>query len=83
MWVRYSPNSNSPARSPPRIVKAARWSADARDDLTCLEYDHLIVVEQSPMSNMAYQTDITSLWMAGLVDPDGHHIILMQERANS
>ena len=23
----------------------------------------------------------TELWMAGLKDPDGHHVILMQERA--
>jgi predicted enzyme related to lactoylglutathione lyase len=25
----------------------------------------------------------TELWMAGLTDPDGHHIILMQERVGS
>jgi predicted enzyme related to lactoylglutathione lyase len=32
--------------------------------------------------HVVHRTDTTQLWMAGLTDPDGHHIILMQERAS-
>jgi predicted enzyme related to lactoylglutathione lyase len=29
---------------------------------------------------VVHRDGTTELWMAGLTDPDGHHIILMQER---
>jgi predicted enzyme related to lactoylglutathione lyase len=31
--------------------------------------------------HLVHRDGATQLWMAGLTDPDGHHIILMQERA--
>lgn len=30
--------------------------------------------------HVAHRTESTELWLSGLRDPDGHHIILMQER---
>ncbi len=33
--------------------------------------------------HVVHRDDTTELWMAGLTDPDGHHIILMQERPQS
>lgn len=37
-------------------------------------------VEFSGRPHVVHRTETTQLWMAGLTDPDGHHIILMQER---
>lgn len=34
----------------------------------------------SDQPHVVHRTDTTRLWMAGLIDPDGHRIILMQER---
>ena len=30
--------------------------------------------------HVAHRDDSIELWMSGLTDPDGHHVILMQER---
>jgi predicted enzyme related to lactoylglutathione lyase len=30
--------------------------------------------------HVVHRTDTGALWMSGLRDPDGHHVILMQER---
>ena len=32
---------------------------------------------------VVHRDGATELWLAGLTDPDGHHVILMQERASS
>lgn len=33
--------------------------------------------------HVVHRDGATELWLAGLTDPDGHHVILMQERASS
>lgn len=33
--------------------------------------------------HVVHRDGATELWMAGLTDPDGHHVILMHERAAS
>jgi catechol 2,3-dioxygenase-like lactoylglutathione lyase family enzyme len=38
-------------------------------------------VEFAGRPHIVHRDGSTELWMAGLRDPDGHHIILMQERA--
>jgi len=37
-------------------------------------------VEFRDRPHVVHRDSGTELWMAGLTDPDGHHIILMQER---
>jgi predicted enzyme related to lactoylglutathione lyase len=37
-------------------------------------------VEFAGRPHVVHRTETAQLWMAGLTDPDGHHIILMQER---
>ena len=38
-------------------------------------------VEFGDRPHVVHRDGATELWMAGLRDPDGHHVILMQERA--
>jgi predicted enzyme related to lactoylglutathione lyase len=38
-------------------------------------------VEFRDRPHVVHRDGSTELWMAGLTDPDGHHLILMQERA--
>jgi predicted enzyme related to lactoylglutathione lyase len=37
-------------------------------------------VEPVEPPNLAHTDGTTELWLAGLVDPDGHHVLLMHER---
>jgi predicted enzyme related to lactoylglutathione lyase len=52
------------------------------DDIDA-EFDRLgeLGVEFSDTPHVVHRDGTSQLWMAGLRDPDGHHVILMQERA--
>lgn len=52
------------------------------DDIDA-EFERLVKlgVEFGDRPHVVHRDAASHLWMAGLRDPDGHHVILMQERA--
>jgi hypothetical protein len=69
---------------PARLASQRRPPPGDVDDIDaevrCLEAAGVTMRDQP---YVVHRDGGTELWMSGLEDPDGHHVILMQERAAS